>query len=64
MTTKMYHPDTQDTKEVADHDVADHQSQGYVTVGDRPESDYLGKAREDLDGGESDQPKRAAKKAK
>lgn len=48
MSPKMYNPDTQETVEVDGPDVQQRKAAGFVTVGNRPESEYLGKSRDEL----------------
>lgn len=48
MTTKMYNPDTQETVDVPGRRVNDHKGNGFIVVGNRPESEYVGKTREEL----------------
>jgi hypothetical protein len=54
---KMYNPDTQETHDVDGPDVADHKREGWVVVGNRPESEYVGKTREEL---QADEPPETA----
>jgi hypothetical protein len=45
---KMYNPDTQETVDVHGKEVKERKSAGFLSVGNRPEAEYLGKTREEL----------------
>jgi hypothetical protein len=45
---KMINPDTQEVVEVGGQEVKSRKAAGFVTVGNRPEAEYLGKTREEL----------------
>jgi hypothetical protein len=45
---KMYNPDTQETVEVPGPEVKDRRAAGFLSVGERPEEEYVGKSREEL----------------
>jgi hypothetical protein len=45
---KMYNPDTGEAVEVDGPQVRAHKSSGFVTVGNRPENEYLGLSRDEL----------------
>lgn len=49
---KMYNPDTQETVDVAGPEVQDRKAAGFVTVGNRPESEYVGKSRDEIGDGD------------
>ena len=45
---KVYNPDTQDAKDVSGNEVKQAKDDGYIVVGQRPESEWRGKTREEL----------------
>lgn len=45
---KMYNPDTQETVDVKGNEVKGRKAEGFVTVGNRPAAEYVGKTREEL----------------
>lgn len=47
---KMYNPDTQEIIDVDGLAVQERKSAGFVTVGNRPEAEFLGKSRDELTG--------------
>lgn len=44
----MYNPDTQEVIDVDGREVRERKDAGFVAVGNRPESEYLGKTRDEL----------------
>jgi hypothetical protein len=51
---KMYNPDTQEIVDADGREVQDRRAAGFVPVGNRPEAEYLGRSRDELqdDGGD------------
>jgi hypothetical protein len=45
---KMYHPERQETHEVDGPDVREHKADGWIVVGERPPSEYVGLPRDQI----------------
>lgn len=45
---KVYNPDTQEVRDAKGNEVSDLKSQGFMTVGNRPEAEYMGLSREEI----------------
>jgi hypothetical protein len=46
---KMYNPDTEEVRQVRGPEVKEAKEEGFVVVGNRPQEEYLGKTREELE---------------
>jgi hypothetical protein len=51
---KVYNPDTQETRDVPGRGVQQAKQDGFLVVGNRPEDEYLGKTREELEADEDE----------
>lgn len=50
MTTKLYHPETQEVVNVEDNEADQKRQEGFIAVGSRVEQEYVGLSREELQG--------------